>query len=138
MQKVLYGGKIQFMLSIVNRFQSNLIFVPEREREREKKRERERDTILIFHSLQAIWSRCFPVYRKIKEEVQSGNLGEIQHVQCQFCVPISHVDRITKPELGGGALHDLGIYVIQMATLLFNNEKPVRITADASLTDQGL
>nr|XP_022340348.1 trans-1,2-dihydrobenzene-1,2-diol dehydrogenase-like [Crassostrea virginica]XP_022340349.1 trans-1,2-dihydrobenzene-1,2-diol dehydrogenase-like [Crassostrea virginica]XP_022340350.1 trans-1,2-dihydrobenzene-1,2-diol dehydrogenase-like [Crassostrea virginica]XP_022340351.1 trans-1,2-dihydrobenzene-1,2-diol dehydrogenase-like [Crassostrea virginica] len=88
--------------------------------------------------MEAIWSRCFPVYRKIKEEVRSGNLGEIQHVQCQFCVPISHVDRITKPELGGGGLHDLGIYVIQMATLLFNNEKPVRITADASLTDQGV
>ena len=136
MQKVLYGGKIKFMFSIVNKLQSNLIFVPRRERERE--RERERNTILIFHSLQAIWSRCFPVYRKIKEEVRSGNLGEIQHVQCQFCVPISNVDRITKPELGGGALHDLGIYVIQMATLLFNNEKPVRITADASLTDQGL
>lgn len=53
-------------------------------------------------------------------------------------VPICQVDRIKKPELGGGGLHDLAIYTIQLATLVFNNEKPVKITADASLSDQGL
>lgn len=47
------------------------------------------------------------------------------------------MDRIKKPELGGGGLHDIGIYPIQLATMVFNNEKPVKITADASLSDQG-
>lgn len=90
-----------------------------------------------MHFLQAIWSRCNPIYRKIKEEIRSGNLGEILHVQCQFLVPICNVDRINKPELGGGGLHDVAIYTIQLATMVFNNEKPVKITADASLSDQG-
>lgn len=88
--------------------------------------------------MEAVWTRCFPIYRKIKEEIRSGNLGEIQHVQCQFMVPICQVDRIKKPELGGGGLHDIAIYTIQLATLVFNNEKPVKITADASLSDQGV
>lgn len=88
--------------------------------------------------MEAVWTRCFPIYRKIKEEIRSGNLGEIQHVQCQFFVPISRVERINKPELGGGSLHDLGIYPIQLATMVFNNEKPIKITADASLSDQGV
>nr|XP_011421042.2 trans-1,2-dihydrobenzene-1,2-diol dehydrogenase isoform X2 [Crassostrea gigas] len=88
--------------------------------------------------MEAIWSRCNPIYRKIKEEIRSGNLGEILHVQCQFLVPICNVDRINKPELGGGGLHDIAIYTIQLATMVFNNEKPVKITADASLSDQGV
>jgi len=48
------------------------------------------------------------------------------------------MDRVIKPELGGGVLHDLGIYTIQLATMVFNNEKPLKITADASFSDQGL
>ncbi|XP_052704838.1 trans-1,2-dihydrobenzene-1,2-diol dehydrogenase-like [Crassostrea angulata] len=90
--------------------------------------------------MEAIWSRCFPIYRKIKEEIHSGNLGEIQHVQCQFCFPMVNLnmDRVIKPELGGGVLHDLGIYTIQLATMVFNNEKPLKITADASFSDQGV
>ncbi|XP_062587496.1 trans-1,2-dihydrobenzene-1,2-diol dehydrogenase-like isoform X2 [Saccostrea cucullata] len=88
--------------------------------------------------MEAIWSRCNPIYRKIKEEVRAGNLGEIKHVQAHFFVPIDKVDRIAKPELGGGAVHDIGLYTIQLATMIFNNEKPVKITADATLSNQGV
>ncbi|XP_056004582.1 trans-1,2-dihydrobenzene-1,2-diol dehydrogenase-like isoform X2 [Ostrea edulis] len=88
--------------------------------------------------MEAVWSRCFPVYRKIKEEVRSGNLGEIQHVEVQFCFPINKVDRIAKPELGGGGLHDLGVYPIQLAAMIYNNEKPQKITADGTLSDLGV
>ncbi|XP_048753467.1 trans-1,2-dihydrobenzene-1,2-diol dehydrogenase-like [Ostrea edulis] len=88
--------------------------------------------------MEGIWSRCFPVYRKIKEEVLSGKLGEIKHVQAQFCKPINKVERVAKPELGGGGLHNLGIYPIQLATMIFNNQKPERITADGTLSDLGV
>ncbi|XP_061194134.1 trans-1,2-dihydrobenzene-1,2-diol dehydrogenase-like [Saccostrea echinata] len=88
--------------------------------------------------MEAVWSRCNPIYRKIKEEVRAGNLGEIKHVQAQFFVPIDKVDRVAKPELGGGALHDIGLYTVQLATMIFNNEKPVKITADSTLSDQGV
>ncbi|XP_052704841.1 trans-1,2-dihydrobenzene-1,2-diol dehydrogenase-like [Crassostrea angulata] len=88
--------------------------------------------------MEAIWSRCFPIYRKIKEEIHSGNLGEILHVQCQFCYSVVETIRFKKPELGGGGLHEVGIYTIQLATMVFNNEKPLKITADASFSDQGV
>jgi dihydrodiol dehydrogenase / D-xylose 1-dehydrogenase (NADP) len=87
--------------------------------------------------MQAVWSRCFPVYRRIKEEVQSGNLGEIRHVQAEFCFHKNEVERIAKPELGGGGLYDLGVYPVQLACMIYNNEKPEKITADATLSDQG-
>lgn len=67
----------------------------------------------------------------------SGKLGEIKHVQAQFCKPINKVERVAKPELGGGGLHNLGIYPIQLATMIFNNQKPERITADGTLSDLG-
>ncbi|XP_061194135.1 trans-1,2-dihydrobenzene-1,2-diol dehydrogenase-like [Saccostrea echinata] len=88
--------------------------------------------------MEAVWTRCFPVYRKIKEEVRAGNLGDIKHVQAQICIPLSQVNRITDPELGGGGLYDIGVYTIQLATMIFNNQTPEKITADATLSDQGV
>ena len=53
-------------------------------------------------------------------------------------VPIKDIDRIRKLELGGGAILDIGIYPIQLACLMFNNETPIKITATGHLMDTGV
>jgi len=45
--------------------------------------------------------------------------------------------RLFNKELGGGALKDLGVYLVQLACLVFNNEKPEKIYSSGHLLDSG-
>ena len=68
------------------------------------------------------------MYAQIRKELEAGTLGETRLVTVNFCVPIAHVDRIKDLKLGGGGLLDIGIYVVQFATMVFK-EKPESVTA---------
>jgi len=49
----------------------------------------------------------------------------------------SKVVRVFDLELGGGVMKDIGIYLVQLACLVFNNEKPEKICASGHLWDTG-
>ncbi|RUS74944.1 hypothetical protein EGW08_017299 [Elysia chlorotica] len=83
---------------------------------------------------EGFWSRFFPAYQFIREQLESGALGEIHTVQVSFATPISTVERIRKRELGGGGLMDLGCYPVQAANLVFQG-KPQSIHALGTLTE---
>lgn len=86
--------------------------------------------------LEAIWSRFNPIYRKVVEEIQSGTIGEVLQVQVDFGVKLEHKDRVTKKDLGGSVLLDIGVYCIQFATLILG--KPDKIQATGHLNDSGV
>ncbi|XP_012263314.1 trans-1,2-dihydrobenzene-1,2-diol dehydrogenase-like [Athalia rosae] len=88
--------------------------------------------------MEAIWSRCFPTYEWIKEEVNSGRLGEIKQVIATFGVPIADVERLRKNELGGGTILDLGVYTIQFASFIYNGDKPTSIKSSGHLNENGI
>jgi len=46
-------------------------------------------------------------------------------------------ERLARPELGGGAVLDLGIYCINLATMVFG-ERPVRVQASGSCLETGV
>lgn len=75
-----------------------------------------------------MWSRWFPVYAQIRKELEEGTVGEPRLVQVTFCVQIAHVDRVNNIAMGGGGILDIGIYIVQFATMVFN-EMPESITA---------
>ena len=59
--------------------------------------------------LQAIWSRTFPVYCKLRELIDSDVIGEIRHVWSSLSRYIpTLVPRIVQKELAGGVILDLG------------------------------
>ena len=91
-----------------------------------------------FDIFQGVWSRFFPVYDQIRKEKAAGTLGEIKLVTADFCIPIASVDRIKKLELGGGGLLDIGIYVVQLACFVFDNEMPEEIGAFGNLMNTGI
>lgn len=68
------------------------------------------------------WSRFFPVYQFIQEQLESNELGEVNSVQATFTMPISTVDRLRLRELGGGGLMDIGCYTVQAANLVFKGK----------------
>lgn len=44
--------------------------------------------------MEAVWSRCFPVYDAIKKELASGSLGDIHQVTVSFGFNIADVARL--------------------------------------------
>ena len=68
---------------------------------------------------EAMWMRFLPAHRRVRELVASGAIGEPRLLQASFAVPVSGKERLIRPELGGGALLDLGIYPVAFALMQF-------------------
>ncbi|XP_038208043.1 trans-1,2-dihydrobenzene-1,2-diol dehydrogenase-like isoform X2 [Zerene cesonia] len=87
--------------------------------------------------MEAIWSRFAPAYIALEKEIQAGKLGELQYVEVNYGLPISEIARLSKKELGGSAIMDLGIYALQFAQYIFKDE-PLKCTAVGNLNDDGV
>jgi predicted dehydrogenase len=88
--------------------------------------------------LEAMWTRFLPHMLRIREIIAAGTLGEVRtliadHNQLLSSDPTS---RLNAPELGGGALLDLGIYPVSFAVDLFG--PPSSIHAIATKTATGV
>lgn len=57
-----------------------------------------------------------PLYKKLKEEVQKGSIGKIKFVEAELgsLKEDTSASHFFKPELGGGAMADIGTYVLSM------------------------
>ena len=56
---------------------------------------------------------------RLDDIIKSGVIGEITSLTANLGYAISHVERLIKPELAGGALLDLGVYTINFALMAF-------------------
>jgi len=71
---------------------------------------------------EAMWIRYMPMAEKIREVVNSGIIGRPTSLSANLGYPLEHVKRLVKPALCGGALLDLGVYVLNFASMIFGNE----------------
>lgn len=88
--------------------------------------------------LEAMWTRYLPHIAQVREILKSGVLGEIQTVEADHGQRLADrgIARLVNPDLGGGALLDLGIYPISFAHLVLG--APAKIMASAVMTDRGV
>ena len=61
---------------------------------------------------EAIWPRYMPVRQIAREVLDSGTIGQPVMVSASLAYNVSDIERIVRPELGGGALLDLGVYLL--------------------------
>lgn len=45
--------------------------------------------------MEAIWSRCFPSYQHIRQQIQDDKLGDIKSVTVDFGFPMGEIERLT-------------------------------------------
>ncbi|MBV8123937.1 MAG: Gfo/Idh/MocA family oxidoreductase [Pelomonas sp.] len=66
--------------------------------------------------MEALWTRCLPVYQHIGQWLRQSLIGPLRSVQSAFCFPAAFdaQSRLFNPELAGGALLDIGIYNVAM------------------------
>jgi predicted dehydrogenase len=84
---------------------------------------------------EAIWTRYMPMRKVIDDVVASGIIGNISALTADLCYPIMDKERLLKPETGGGALLDVGVYTINFALMTFGHDIK-KIDTSAVLTPQ--
>ena len=88
--------------------------------------------------MEAMWMYFFPAIAKVREIVAAGDIGEVRLVQANFCFRRERnpQGRLLNPQLGGGALLDIGIYNIAFAQMIYGKE-PKRISSMAHIGQTG-
>ena len=74
----------------------------------------------VFMS-EAMWTRFLPAVQMVKDWILAGKIGKVESVEADFSMPLSHIERLQKPELAGGALLDLGIYSLTFADIFLTD-----------------
>lgn len=86
---------------------------------------------------EAMWIRYMPMYKTIKEVLDSGIIGEVKMVNANLGYVISGVERLMNPALAGGALLDLGVYTINFASMILGTDIE-KIDSSCDLTETGV
>jgi predicted dehydrogenase len=85
--------------------------------------------------VEAFHYRYHPLARRMREIVTSGELGTVAHIEAWLCAPIVKKSDIRyQGSLAGGAMMDMGSYVVNMARML-SGEEPTVASARAKLQD---
>lgn len=71
--------------------------------------------------MEAMWTRFFPLMKKVRELVADQIIGDVRLLTADFGFRAEPVDepRLFDSRNGGGALFDVGVYPISLASMLF-------------------
>jgi predicted dehydrogenase len=88
--------------------------------------------------MEAMWTRFFPAMARVRELLAQGVIGEPHLLTADFGfrTEVNPAGRLFNPQLGGGALLDVGVYCVSLASMIFG--KPERITSMAHLGETGV
>lgn len=79
--------------------------------------------------MEAFMYRFHPQWKRVKQLVQEGAIGELKTVQSFFSYYNVNADNIrNKKEMGGGGLMDIGCYCISFSRFIFEDE-PVSVNS---------
>jgi predicted dehydrogenase len=89
-------------------------------------------------AMEAMWTRFQPAIVAARALVDDGAIGEVRQVQADLGVdrPYDPADRLYDPAQGGGAMLDLGVYVVSFAQYFLGT--PDRIAVSGSLAATGV
>ncbi|MEU7858376.1 Gfo/Idh/MocA family oxidoreductase [Nonomuraea sp. NPDC049141] len=88
--------------------------------------------------MEAMWSRYLPQTSVIRKLLADGVLGDVRAVLADHGQAITPDPRhrLYRPEQGGGALLDLGVYPVQLSSMVLG--APTQVLAVGGMTDTGV
>ena len=91
-------------------------------------------------AMEAMWTRFLPHMMVVRDWLTQRVLGEIVSVSADHGQWFAEDPdfRLFAPALGGGALLDLGIYPVSLASMATGGQLPERVEAVARMTDTGV
>ena len=67
--------------------------------------------------MEAMWTKCLPAFQQAVKWVQEGRIGTVRLVKAEMSLVLRDPNpRLISRELGGGALLDVGVYPLAVAT----------------------
>ena len=95
---------------------------------------REREVFVM----EAMWTRFQPAIVATRALIDDGAIGEVRQLQADLGVdrPYNPADRLFDPAQGGGAMLDLGVYVVSFAQYFLGT--PDRVEVSGSLAPTGV
>lgn len=87
--------------------------------------------------MEAIWTRCFPLYDELRRILKDNVIGEPLYLNVYHGITSANAERVRKMDLGGSTVLDLGVYTLQLAVLLFGS-KPTTVKAAGHLNSDGV
>jgi len=87
--------------------------------------------------MEAMWTRFLPMMAEVRDIIEKGTIGPPQLLYADFGVNFDYdpQSRIYNPDLAGGALLDLGIYCLALASMIFGKPNKVSSTVKMAETD---
>ena len=80
--------------------------------------------------MEAFMYRFHPQWLRVREMIDSGVLGRVEHVQASFTYNNTDANNVRNmPGIGGGGLMDIGCYCISAARFVFGKE-PLRVVGN--------
>lgn len=88
--------------------------------------------------MEAMWTRFLPSYRALVDVLGRGRIGAPLVVEADFGfrMPVVPEHRLFDASLGGGSLLDLGVYPVQLCSLVLGT--PDRVVADGAIGETGV
>lgn len=88
--------------------------------------------------MEAMWTRYLPIIVHVRRLIADGVIGEVRMLNADFGfrTGFNPEGRLFNPDLGGGALLDVGIYPVSLAYALFG--KPAEVKTLAGLGATGI
>ena len=87
-------------------------------------------------AMEAMWTRFQPAIVEARRLVDEGAIGEVRQVQADLGVdrPYDPTDRLFDPAQGGGAMLDLGVYVVSFAQYFLGTPDSVEVVGSLAPT----
>ncbi len=90
------------------------------------------------HLMEAFMYRFHPRIDRTVEMLRAGEVGQVRSIQSAFTFRLTQSDNIRlDPDLGGGALLDVGCYCVNVSRTLLGSE-PLEVQARARWTERGV
>lgn len=72
--------------------------------------------------VEAMHIRFLPFFKQIVSAISSGAIGTPVMLTANLASDIENIPRLQRPSLGGGALGDLGYFLLAFSTMVFGNQ----------------
>ena len=89
--------------------------------------------------MEAMWTRFLPAMVRLRDLLAAGTIGEVRMVAADFGfrAGFNAKGRLFDPALGGGALLDVGVYTVSLASMILGGE-PTEVVALGEVGSTGV
>lgn len=88
-----------------------------------------------------MWFRFTPIFHKLRDMIESEALGELRTIRANIgfdAYALPRRKRLLDPNVGGGALLDIGVYMLSLVEFIFGDLDDIQYNVEVDFSDVGV